>query len=108
MIISEESRRALGQPSQVTEVHDAITLFSSKGASSFVVQLNNKSNIGHIHTYLGDGMTHVGATTLFSSKDIAGSSYNFFGGNNHSGSNYRSRKNSLYCDYCNIKGHTRE
>nr|XP_016464025.1 PREDICTED: uncharacterized protein LOC107787023 [Nicotiana tabacum] len=108
MIISEESRRVLAQPLQVTKVHDVTALFSSKGANSFVAQLNNKSNIGHNHTYLGDGMTHTGATTLFSNKNNAGSGYNFFGGNNHSVSNYRSRKDSLHCDYCNFKGHTRE
>nr|XP_033515327.1 uncharacterized protein LOC117279826 [Nicotiana tomentosiformis] len=110
MIISEKSKRALAQPSQVSEVHDATTLFSSKGANSSdtLAQLNNKSNLGHSHTYLGDGMTHTGETTLFRNKGNAGSVYNFSGGNNHSGSNYRSRKNSLHYDYCNFKGHTRE
>ncbi|XP_070013598.1 uncharacterized protein [Nicotiana sylvestris] len=110
MIISEKSKRALAQPSQVSVVHDGTTLSSRKGANSFgtLAQLNNKGNIGQNHTYLGDAMTHTREITFFSNKGNTGSGYNFSGGNNYSGSNYRSRKNNLHYDYCNFKGHTRE
>lgn len=60
----------MAQPLQVSEIHDGATLFSSKGANSFgtLAQLNNKGNIGRKHTYLGNGMTHTRATSLFSNK----------------------------------------
>ncbi|XP_016436401.2 uncharacterized protein LOC107762547 [Nicotiana tabacum] len=53
-------------------------------------------------------------TCLFSGKGH-NNSRSSTGGNNYSGgqvyaggNNYRQKRNSLYCDYCNFKGHTRE
>ncbi|XP_075096164.1 uncharacterized protein LOC142174274 [Nicotiana tabacum] len=54
MIISEKSRRALSQSSQVSEVNEGTSLFSNKGISSGdPVQLNAKGNHGQNHNFLG-------------------------------------------------------
>ncbi|XP_070031810.1 uncharacterized protein [Nicotiana tomentosiformis] len=102
MIISEESRRALSQSSQVSEVNEGTTLFSNKGTSSGApIQLNAKGNHGQNHSFLGNEVT-----ALFSSKGNAGASYGHSGGKNHSVYGYRSRRNNLHYDYCNFKGST--
>ncbi|XP_075106831.1 uncharacterized protein LOC142179846 [Nicotiana tabacum] len=91
MIISEESRRSMCYTSQIAEATEGIALFSSK-------------NIGIPNNFTclfsGEGHNNLGGST---------------GGNNYSsgqvyagGSNYRQKMNSLYCDYCNFKGYTRE
>ncbi|XP_019250920.1 PREDICTED: uncharacterized protein LOC109229825 [Nicotiana attenuata] len=104
MIISEESRRALSQSSQVSEVNEGTALFSNKGTPTGAsIQLNAKGNHGQNHSYVGNEMT-----VLFSSKGNASASYGQSGGGNHLNSGYRSKRNNLHCDYCNFKGHTRE
>nr|XP_016485312.1 PREDICTED: uncharacterized protein LOC107805752 [Nicotiana tabacum] len=104
MIISEESRRALSQSSQVSEVNEGTILFGNKGTSSEApVQLNAKENHRQNHSFLGNEVT-----TLFSSKGNAGASYGHSGAGNHSVSGYRSIRNNLHCHYYNFKGHTRE
>nr|XP_009765169.1 PREDICTED: uncharacterized protein LOC104216749 [Nicotiana sylvestris] len=99
MIISEENRRSLANhSSNIAKNHEGTTLFTSKGHLNSS-QFANKS--GH---------------TPYSSSPASYSprpqNHNQVLFNNKRGSyptnNFKQRKNQLYCDYCNFKGHTRK
>ncbi|XP_075111723.1 uncharacterized protein LOC142181931 [Nicotiana tabacum] len=90
MIISKESRRSLANHTiNVSEVHERTALFTNKGHPN-QTQFTNKTG-----SYPPSSLNFNPA--LFSNKGI--SYYN---------NNFKPRKNQLYYDYCNFKGHTTE